>query len=125
MHRRHFLAVAGVASVVGCTGLSGEPENSRLDLTVRNERTDPVTVQVDVIADDGTVYEDDSDRIDSGVARAFEVVVGNAGRHVMTVSGDGFRGELAWNADTCRLFDGTVGVTEERVEVIGECVDPR
>lgn len=125
MIRRRFLVVAGVASVPGCTGLFGEPENSHLDLTVRNERADPVTVQVDVVADDGTTYEDTSDQVDSGVARAFEVVVGTAGRHVVTVTGDDFRGELAWNADTCRLFDGTVGVTPDGVDVVGECADPR
>jgi hypothetical protein len=125
MNRRRFLAVAGTFSLAGCTGLFGDREPSRLDLTVRNERADPVTVQVDVTADDGTTYADESDRIESGVARAFEVVVGTAGRHVVSVAGDDFRGELAWNADTCRRFDGTVGVTAERVEVIGECADPR
>ena len=125
MNRRHFVAVAGTLSLAGCTGLFGEPDNSRLDLTVRNARADPVTVQVDVVSDDGTTYEDTSDRVDNGVARGFEVVVGNAGRHVVTVTGDDFRGELAWNADTCRRFDGTVGVTDEAVEVVGECVDPR
>ena len=125
MNRRHFVAVAGTLSLAGCTGLFGEPDNSRLDLTVRNARADPVTVQVDVVSDDGTTYEDTSDQVDSRVARGFEVVVGNTGRHVVTVTGDDFRGELAWNADTCRLFDGTVGVTDEAVEVVGECVDPR
>jgi len=125
MDRRHFVAVAGTLSLAGCTGLFGEPENSRLDLTVQNDRASPVTVQVDVAGDDGTTYEDTSDRVDSGLARAFEVVVGTAGRHVVTVSGEDFSGELAWNADTCRLFDGTVRVTDETVAVVGECVDSR
>lgn len=125
MDRRHFVAAAGALSLAGCTGLFSERENSRLDLAVRNERPDPVTVQVDVVADDGTTYEDASDQVDSGVARAFEVVVGTAGRHTVTVTGEDFRGELAWNADTCRLFDGTVRVTDGALEVIGECVDPR
>ena len=125
MDRRHFVAVGGTVALAGCTGLFGERENSRLDLTVQNDRERSVTVQVDVVADDGTTYEDASDRVDSGVARAFEVVVGTAGRHVVTVTGNDFRGELAWNADTCRRFDGTVRVTDEAVEVVGECVDPR
>ena len=125
MNRRQFVAVTGTLSLGGCTGLFGEPAASRLDLTVQNERRDPLTVVVDVVADDGTTYAAESDRIDSGVARAFEVVVGATGRHVVTVTGEDFGGELAWNAETCGRFDGTIRVTGEGVEVIGECVDPR
>ncbi|WP_135821725.1 hypothetical protein [Halostella litorea] len=125
MNRRQVLAVAGATSLAGCTGLFGTEESSRLDLTVQNERVEPVTVQVDVVDMEGTTYEDESDQVDSGVARAFEVVVGSEGRHEVTVSGDDFRGQLAWSADTCGLFDGRVRVTDELVEVAGECVDPR
>lgn len=123
MNRRHFVGIAATASLAGCTGLFDSDRNSRLDLTVQNERTDPVTVQVRVVDDEGTTYEDDSDQIDSGVARAFEVTVGEAGRHEVTVSGDDFRGQLAWNAETCALFEGTIRVTDESVDVAGECID--
>lgn len=125
MKRRHLLVAVGATSLAGCTGLFDDEENSRLDLTVQNDRTDAITVQVEVVDADGTTYEDESDQIDSGVARAFEVTGGPEGRHEVTVSGDDFRGQLAWNAATCRLFDGRVRVTDELVEVTGECVDQR
>ncbi|WP_281193577.1 hypothetical protein [Halorubrum sp. F4] len=125
MNRRRFLAVAGATSLAGCTAPFGPEESSRLDLTVRNDRADPITVRVEVVDAEGTTYEDGSDRIDGGVARAFEVIGGQEGRHEVTVSGDGFRGQLAWNAATCRLFDGRVRVTDDLVEVAGECVDQR
>lgn len=125
MDRRHFLAGAATASLAGCTGIFDSDENGSLDLTVQNERSEPVTVQVEVVDDEGTTYEDESDQIDSGVARAFEVTVGTTGRHEVTVSGDGWRGQLAWNADTCAIFDGAVRVTDGGVEVAGECVQQR
>jgi hypothetical protein len=100
-------------------------ENSGLDLTVQNERAGPVTVQVVVVDDEGTTYEDASEQIDSGVARAFDVPVGTEGRHEVTVSGADWQGQLAWNANTCVLFDGTVRVTAESVEVAGECIQQR
>lgn len=125
MNRRHFVALAVTGSLAGCTGLFGSEENGRLDLTVHSERAEPVTVQVEVVAEDGTTYEDTSDQLENGVSRAFEVIVGRDGRHEVTVSGDDSRGELAWDAGTCRLFDGTVRLTDDAVEVAGECVDPR
>ena len=125
MNRRHFVAVATTASLAGCTGLFDSEENSSLDLTVQNERADPVTVQVVVVDDEGTTYEDESYQIDSGVARAFQVPVGTDGRHEVTVSGEDWQGQLAWNADTCVLFDGRVRVTDESVEVASECVQQR
>ncbi|WP_459808407.1 hypothetical protein [Halopiger thermotolerans] len=125
MNRRRFLAIAATGSLAGCTELYGSEENGRLDLTVQNERPEPVTVQVVVAGEDGTTYEEESDRLENSVSRAFEVIVGRDGRHEVTVSGDDFRGELAWNAGTCRLFDGSVRVTDEAVAVAGECVDQR
>ncbi|ELZ34538.1 hypothetical protein C474_02496 [Halogeometricum pallidum JCM 14848] len=125
MNRRHFIALAATGSLAGCTGRFGNEENSRLDLTVRNDRTDPVTVQVVVVGADGTTYTEESDTLEPGVSRAFEAVVGREGRREVTVSGDDFSGQLAWDAGTCRLFDGTVRVTDEAVEVAGECVDQR
>ena len=125
MDRRHFLAAVGTTSLAGCTGVFNGEERSRLDLTVQNDRADPITVQVDVVDVEGTTHEDESDQVDSGVARAFEVIGGTEGRHEVTVSGDDFRGQLAWNATTCRLFDGQVRVTDDLVEVAGECVEQR
>ncbi|MUW14192.1 hypothetical protein GJ633_05610 [Halorubrum sp. CBA1125] len=125
MNRRHFVAVATMASLAGCTGSFDGGGNSRLALTVQNERADPVTVRIEVVDTEGTTYEDESDRIDGGVARSYEVTGGTAGRHEVTVAGEGFRGQLAWNADTCSRFDGTVSVTDESVSVAGECVDQR
>ncbi|MFW5963648.1 MAG: hypothetical protein ACOCQM_02190 [Natronomonas sp.] len=125
MNRRHFLAAVGAGSLAGCTGQFGDEENSRLDLTVQNDRADPITVRVEVVDSEGTTYEDESDQLDSGVGRAFEVIGGREGRHEVTVSGGDFRGQLAWNAAACRLFDGRIRVTNELVEVAGECVDQR
>jgi len=125
MDRRYFLAAVGTVSLAGCSRLSGSDENSQLDLTVQNERAGPVTVQVTVVDDQGTTYADESDQIDSGVARAFQVPVGTTGRHEVTVFGDDFEGQLAWNADSCVLFDGRVRVTDELVEVASECVQSR
>jgi hypothetical protein len=125
MDRRYFLAAVGTASLAGCSGLSGNDENSQLDLTVQNERAGPVTVQVVVVDDEGTTYADESDQIDSGVARAFQVSAGTTGRHEVTVSGDDFEGQLAWNADSCVRFDGRVRVTDELVDVASECVQSR
>jgi hypothetical protein len=125
MDRRRFLAAVGTASLAGCSGRSGNDENSQLDLTVQNERTGPVTVRVTVVDEQGATYTDESDRIDSGVARTFQVPVGTTGRHEVTVSGDDFEGQLAWNADSCVLFDGRVRVTDELVEVASECVQSR
>lgn len=123
MYRRHFVALAATSSLAGCTGLLDSDESGRLDLTVHNEGGAPITVRVAVVDEEGTTYEDESDRIDSGVARAFEVAVGTEGRHEVTVSGDDFEGQLAWNADTCTRYEGTVRVTDDRLEVAGECAD--
>jgi len=126
MHRRELLAatVATAAGAAGCLGL-GETDPGRLDLTVRNDGDDPVDVDVVVEGDDGTTYEETSDRVDAGVARAFAVVVGEAGRHEVVVTGADWEGRLAWDAGVCALYDGTVAVDAGTVEVAGECVDPR
>ncbi|WP_254838606.1 hypothetical protein [Natronomonas marina] len=125
MNRRHFVAAAAATSVAGCTGLFGSEQRSRLDLTVQNEGTEPIIVRVVVVDDDGTTYEDTSDRVEGGVARAFEVVGGTDGRHEATVTGDDWEGQVAWDAGTCALFDGRVRLTDGSVEVASECVDFR
>ncbi len=125
MQRRRFLALAAAAPLAGCSNPFGGPESGRLDLTVHNERAAPVAARVTVVDADGTTYEDVSDDISSGTARAFEVTVGTRGRHVATVAGDDWQGQLAWHADTCARYDGTVRVTPDAVEVAGECVQQR
>ena len=127
MERRRLLAAGAGAvagTVAGCLG-SGDPDPSRLDLTVRNDGDDPVDVDVVVEGDDGTTYEDDSDRIDAGVARAFEVVAGVTGRHEVAVTGPDWEGRVAWDAGTCLRYDATVVVDAETVSVAGECADSR
>ncbi|GAB3417021.1 hypothetical protein GCM10027435_15230 [Haloparvum alkalitolerans] len=129
MHRRQFLAAGAAGTVAGFTGLAGclggSDENGNLDLTVQNEGDEPVEARVVVTGADGTTYEDEADRIDPGVARAFEVTVAASGRHEAVVSGGGWEGALAWDAERCRLYDGTVRVAADRVEVAGECAGPR
>lgn len=125
MNRRHFVAVAGTISLAGCSSSSGGNESSQLDLTVQNERSAPITADVTVVDDDGTTYEEESDQIDSGVARAFDVTVGTTGRHEATASGTNWQGKVAWNATTCVQFAGTVRVTEDSIEVSSECVEDR
>jgi len=121
---RHAVALAVTASLAGCAGIA-EPEPSRLDLSVQNDREEPIDVRVTVVDDAGTSYEETTDRIESGIARAFEVEVGETGRHEVTVAGDDWSGRLAWHAETCGRYDGTVRVTPDRVDVAGECVEPR
>jgi hypothetical protein len=125
MNRRHFVAAAATAPLAGCGRLTDSDDDSRLDLTVHNERAAPITVRVEVVDEAGTAYADESDRIESGVAREFGVAVGAAGRHEVTVAGSDWQGTLAWDADTCALFEGRVGVTDEGIEVAGECVQRR
>jgi hypothetical protein len=125
MRRRRYVALGLAASVAGCTGSFDSETNSRLDLTVQNERADAITVRVTVVDDEGSTHASEDARIESGVARAFEVAAGRNGRHEATVAGDDWRGQLAWNADTCLRFDGTVRVTAESVEVASECTELR
>ncbi|WP_435073160.1 hypothetical protein [Halorubrum sp. HHNYT27] len=126
MDRRRLLAatVASATAATGCLGV-GNPDPGRLDLTVRNDGDAAVDVEVVVRGDDGTTYESATDRVDPGVARAFEATVGGSGRHEVTVTGADWEGRLAWDAGVCALYDGTVAVDAGTVAVAGECVDPR
>ena len=128
MHRRELLTTTATSvtagGVAGCLGL-GEAESGRLDLTVRNDGDEPVDVDVVVEGNDGTLYAEETDRVDPGVARAFEAVVGTTGRHEATVTGADWEGTVAWDAGACALYDGTVAVDAENVSVAGECVDQR
>ncbi|WP_200531472.1 hypothetical protein [Halorubrum sp. LN27] len=126
MRRRELLTgtAALATAAAGCLGF-GKNDSGRLDLTVRNDGDEPVDVEVVVEGDDGTTYVEESDRVDAGVARAFEVTVGATGRHEVVVTGADWEGRLAWDAGVCALYDGTVAVEAETVSVAGECVDPR
>ncbi|MFW6320764.1 MAG: hypothetical protein ACOC0Z_02850, partial [Halohasta sp.] len=121
---RHAVALAVTASLAGCAGFA-ESEPSRLDLSVQNNREEPVEVAVTVVDDAGTSYEETTDRLESGVSRLFEVEVGETGRHELTVTGDDWSGRLAWHAETCKRYDGTVSVTPDSVDVAGECAELR
>ncbi len=122
---RRTLLLGGAALASALAGCSSTRDPGRLDLTVSNDTADPVDARVTVTGPDGETYEEETDRIDAGVARAFEVVVGESGRHELTVTGDDWSGSLAWNADDCLLYDGQVRVTETAVETAGECIDSR
>ena len=121
MRRRHFIALGTATAVAGCSGSFGGEQRGRLDLTVRNDRADAVTVQLEVVDDEGLNYAFEETQIDAGVSEAFAVTVGADGRHEATVSGDDWRGQVAWSVDSCREFRGTVRVTEEVVAVSSEC----
>jgi hypothetical protein len=128
MRRRELLAAtaatATAGALTGCLGV-GEADSGRLDLTVRNDGDEAINVDVVVEGDDGTTYEEESDRVDPGVARAFEATVGGTGRHEVVVTGADWEGRIAWDAGVCALYDGTVAVDGESVSVAGECADPR
>ncbi|WP_239640363.1 hypothetical protein [Halogeometricum pallidum] len=111
--------------MAGCSGSFGGEQHGRLNLTVRNDRADAITVQVEVVDAEGLNYEFEEVRIDSGVAETFGVLVGTDGRHEVTVTGDDRRSQLAWNVDSCLRFRGTVRVTAERVEVASKCIQQR
>ncbi|CDK38849.1 hypothetical protein [Halorubrum sp. AJ67] len=125
MERRRLLAASATVVAGGVAGCLGSDDPGRLDLTVRNDGDGPVDVDVVVEGDDGTTYEEESDRVDAGVARAFEVVVGATGRHEVAVTGPDWEGRLAWDAGTCQLYDATMVVGGGTVEVAGECVNSR
>lgn len=50
---------------------------------------------------------------------------GNEGHHEATISGADWSGQVARDAGTCTLYDGTVAASEERLDVAGECADRR
>jgi hypothetical protein len=76
---------------------------------------------MEVVDEEGLNYEFEETQIASGVSEAFEVTVGADGRHEATVSGDDWRGRVAWTVDSCRQYRGTVRVTEDVVAVASEC----
>jgi hypothetical protein len=119
-----LLLVVLVVLSAGCLGGGSDGDaQSRLELTVQNDGTAPVSLQLTVTEADGTVLVDESERLDSGVGRAFDFTVGTTGRHEVTVAGEDWTGQLAWNADACARYDATVRVTADGVDVAGECLE--
>lgn len=107
----------------GCPGFGGTEEpRGHLDLTVQNDRSQPISFQLMVTDSDGAVIANESERVDSGVGQAFDFAIGTGGRHEVTVVGDDWQGQLAWNADSCAQFEAVIRITDESVEVAGECL---
>jgi hypothetical protein len=113
------------ASLAGCTGLSSGGENSRLDLTVQNDGSDSMTIQLEVVDDEGTTYRDESIQIDGGATRTFEIGVGTDGNCEATISGENFQSQLSWNADGCAHYEGTIRLTSTSVETSSTCAQSR
>lgn len=74
LRRRRGGDVAGRMS-----GLFDGEESGTLDLTVQNDRADPITADVTVVDDEGTTYEEATERIDGGGARVFGSPLGRRG----------------------------------------------
>lgn len=107
----------------GCAGLGDATENrSRLDLTVQNDGAEAISFQVVVTDADGAVIANESDRLAGRVGQSYEFTVGTTGRHEVRVAGDDWRGQIAWNADACANYEGTIRITADEVAVAGECV---
>lgn len=125
--RLALVAVTLLVLSAGCAALPGGSDTveSRLELTVHNQRSQPISVQVTVRGPDGAVAATESDRLDPNVGQAFDFTVTKPGLYELTVAGDDWRGQLTWNAQTCAHFDATVRVTPASVEVAGQCVDQR
>lgn len=122
--RWSLLLVGLVVLSAGCLGVGSDGDSqSRLDLSVQNDRTQPVTFQLTVTEPDGTALVNESERLDGSVGQSFDFTVGTTGRHEVTVAGEDWTGQLAWNADTCARYDATVRVTDDSVEVAGECLE--
>lgn len=124
--RWSLLLVALIVLSAGCLGVGSDGDSqSRLDLTVQNDRPNPVVFQLTVTDADGTTLVNESERLGGSVGQSFDFTVGTTGRHEVTVAGADWTGQLAWNADTCARYDATVRVTDDSVEVAGECLDPQ
>ena len=122
---RWSLILIGVLVLsAGCLGVgNGDDSQSRLDLTVQNDGPQPVSFQLTVTDADGITLVNESERIGGRVGQSYAFTVGTSGRHEVIVIGKDWAGQVAWNADTCARYDATVRVTDESVEVAGECLE--
>ena len=125
MKRRQFITTIPALMFAGCTEELENEENGRLDLTIRNEHSEPIAVDVTIVDAEGTTRVDLSDRIEGGTVQSFEFVVGTGGRHEVIVSGDEWRSQQAWDVDTCALYEGVVTVAPDRIDTRGECAGQR
>ena len=108
----------------GCLGVgNGDDSQSRLDLTVQNDGPQPVSFQLTVTDADGITLVNESERLGGSVGQSYDFTVGTSGRHEVTVTGADWAGQVAWNADTCARYDATLRVTDDSVEVAGECLE--
>lgn len=124
--RWSLLLVGLVVLSAGCLSVGSNGDSvSRLDLTVQNDGTQPVSFQLTVTEADGTTLVNESERLAGSVGQSFDFTVGTTGRHEVAVAGEDWTGQLAWNADTCARYDATVRVTDDSVEVAGECLEPQ
>ena len=122
--RWSLLLVGLIVLSAGCLGVGSDDDSrSRLDLTVQNDGTQPVSFQVTVADADGTILVNESERIDGSVGRSFDFTVGTTGRHEVTVASENWTGQVAWNTDTCARYDATIRVSDDSVEVAGECLE--
>lgn len=122
--RGSLLLVSLLVLSAGCLGAgTGGDSQSRLNLTVQNDGTQPVSFRVTLTEADGTVLVNESERLNGSVGRSFDFTVGTTGRHEVTVAGEDWGGGVAWDADTCARYDATIRVSNESVEVIGECLE--
>lgn len=122
--RWSLLLVGLIVLSAGCLGLGGNSDTqSRLDLSVQNDGSQPLSFQVVVTEPDGTILVNDSQQLDGGDGQSFDFTVGTTGRHEVTVSGEDWAGQLTWNTDTCARYDATIRITDESVEVAGECLE--
>lgn len=119
-----LLLIGVIVLSAGCLGLgSGGDSESRLNLKVQNDRTQPVSFQLTLTEADGNSLVNESERLGGSVGQAYEFTVGTSGRHEVAVAGEDWRGQVAWNADTCTHYDATVRVTDDSVEVTSECLE--
>lgn len=121
MNRRQFTTAITAFTLAGCAERAENEDVGRLDLTIQSERPDTIAVDVTVVDEAGTTYAEVSDYLESGTTRSFEFAVGTSGRHEATVASDEWRSQIAWDVDTCSLYEALINVSSEEIQTLGEC----
>lgn len=101
---------------------SNETLDRRLDLTVQNDGAASIPVRVIVVAPDGIVIANTSERVAGRVAQSFDFTVRTPGRYDVTVTGTDWKTSFGWNAATCTHYAGTVSVTADSLDTAGDCL---
>ncbi|WP_206043438.1 hypothetical protein [Haloarcula rubripromontorii] len=123
MRRVQACLVGALVISAGCAGLGDVTDTrSRLDLTVQNDGSEAISFQIVVTDADGAVIANESDRLAGSVGQSYVFTVDTTGRHEVRVAGADWRGQIAWNANACANYEGTIRVTADEVAVAGECV---